>query len=188
MSHLDDIDPAGRACGLRLGIAAVVVAVIVSMWAGVVISIDQSRETALKDMEASAANLAFAFDEEVTHTLDNVAGTVDAVANRMRAEAPDMNIYAWSRQFPIVAGPIAGVGIIAPNGMLVAETGAAKSRPVDLSGKAYFRMPIDWCAIGARSGPRARFRSRASSPRAFQPAAVPTRRWSGGIRSNRCGG
>ncbi|HKT17982.1 MAG TPA: ATP-binding protein [Stellaceae bacterium] len=143
MSQLVDIDPAGRARGLRWGIAAVVAAAIVSMWAGVVISIDQSRDTARKDMAAAAANLAFAFDEEVTHTLDNIAGTMDAVANRMRAEAPDMNIYAWSRQFPIVAGPIAGVGIVAPNGMLVAETGAAKSRPVDLSQKTYFRAPID---------------------------------------------
>jgi len=142
MSQLDDIDPAGRARGLRFSIAAVVVAVIVSMWAGVVISIDQSRETALKDMEASATNLALAFDEEVTHTLDNVAVTMDAVANRMRAEAPDTNIYAWSHQFPIVAGPIAAVGIIAPNGMLVADTDAARSKPIDLSEKAYFRVPI----------------------------------------------
>ncbi|MGH7033695.1 MAG: sensor histidine kinase [Stellaceae bacterium] len=140
--HLD-VDPAGRARTLGLGIAAVVIAVIVSMWAAVAISITQSRDTALKDMDATATNLAFAFDEEVTHTLDNVAGTIDAVANRMRAQAPNMDLYAWSRQFPIVAGPIVAVGIAAPNGMLVAETTAPRTQHVDVGQKAYFRVPLD---------------------------------------------
>ena len=140
--HLD-IDPAGRARTLGLGIAAVVVAVIISMWAAVAISIVQSRDTALKDMGATATNLAFAFDEEVTHTLDNVAGTIDAVANRMRAQAPEMNLYAWSRQFPIVAGPIVAVGIAAPNGTLVADTTGSKAKHVDLAQKSYFRVPLD---------------------------------------------
>jgi signal transduction histidine kinase len=143
MSLYLDVDPAGRARTLGLGIAAVVVAVIIAMWAAVAISITQSRDTALKDMEATATNLAFAFDEEVTHTLDNVAGTMDAVANRMRAQAPDMDLYAWSRQFPIVAGPIIAVGIAAPNGMLVAETTVPKAKRIDVAQKAYFRVPLD---------------------------------------------
>ena len=143
MSLHPDVDPAGRARTLGLGIAAVVVAVIISMWAGVAISITQSRDTALKDMEATATNLAFAFDEEVMHTLDNVAGTMDAVANRMRVQAPEMDLYAWSRQFPIVAGPIVSVGIAAPNGILIAETTAPKAKHVDVAQKAYFRVPVD---------------------------------------------
>ncbi len=143
MNSPSDIEPRSRARALRLGIAAVVVAVIVSMWAGVAISITQSRDTALRDMESTAANLAFAFDDEVIHTLDNIAGTMDAVANRMRTPGSDMNIYAWARQFPILAGPIIGVGVLSPDGMLVANTKSAVSRPVDVSGEEYFRIHRD---------------------------------------------
>jgi signal transduction histidine kinase len=143
MREAADFDPRVRARTLRLGIAAVVTAVIISMWAGVAISVRQSRETALKDVESTADNLAFAFDTEVTHTLENVAGTMVAVANRMRTQEPEINIYAWSRQFPIVAGPIVSVGLIAPDGMLVADTSAPRIRPVDLSKADYFRVPLD---------------------------------------------
>src|SRR5215469_12462017 len=122
MSNLVDIEPCLRARRLRIGIAAIVIAVIVSMWAEVTISITQSRVAALKNMELTAANLAFAFDEEVTRTLGNIAGTIDAVANRMRDQESDTNIYSLSRQFPIVAGPISSVGVVTPNGILIGDT------------------------------------------------------------------
>ena len=99
-------DPRRRALILRLGIAGVVVAVVAAMWAGVAISINQSREGAIKDLSLEATNLALAFDEQVTRTLDAITGTMDAVGNRMAAKNSDMNLYAWSRQFPIVISPI----------------------------------------------------------------------------------
>jgi len=113
------------------------------MWTGVAISIYQSRETALKDIELTAANLALAFDGEAAHTLDKIAGIMDAVANRMRAQESAMNIYAWSRQYPIVTGPIMDVGIIAPNGTLIAETGTRNTKPTDMSNEEYFRIHLD---------------------------------------------
>jgi len=140
MSNERDIDPRSHARTLRLGIAAVVIAVIIPMWAGVAVSIHQARETALKVMDLAAANLVYAFDEEITRTLDRIAGTMDAVANRMRVPGSDMNIDTWSRQFPIVAGPIVAVGIIAPNGMLIAETKAPNLKPIDVSHDEYFRI------------------------------------------------
>jgi two-component system cell cycle sensor histidine kinase PleC len=91
-------------------------------------------------MDLAAANLVYAFDEEITRTLDRIAGTMDAVANRMRVPGSDMNIYAWSRQFPIVAGPIVEVGIVGPNGLLVAATKSVNLKPIDVSHDEYFRI------------------------------------------------
>ncbi len=143
MSDASEIDQRRRARALSLGVVAVVITVVLSMWAGVAISIRQSRDTALKDMESTAGNLAFAFDEEVSHTLDNIVGTMDAVANRMRTPGSDMNIYAWARQFPIVAGPIVAVGAIAPDGMLIADTTTPDLKPVDVSNDECFRVHLD---------------------------------------------
>jgi len=143
MSNITDVDPRRRARILRLGIAAVVIAVVIAMSAVVAISINHSRDATLRAMDSDTTNLAFAFDEEVTHTLDTIAGTMDAVANRMGAKGSDMNIYAWSRQFPIVTGPIIEGDIIAPNGMLIAGTKAPKQLPIDMGDREHFRIQLD---------------------------------------------
>jgi len=82
---------------------AVVAAVIVSMWAGGRdLSIEQSRDnrTALRDMESTAANLAFAFDDEITHTPRQTSpATMDAVANSHAARRDrTMNILRLGRR------------------------------------------------------------------------------------------
>jgi len=142
-NNQSNIDPLRRARTLRFGIAGVVIVVVMAMWAGVSISINQSRDTALKAMNSDAANLAFAFDEEVTHTLDIIAGVMDAVANRMAVKGSDMNIYAWSRQFPIVTGPIIEGGIIAPDGVLISGTKTPDLLPTDVNDYGQFRRQLD---------------------------------------------
>jgi len=106
MSYVPNIDQRDRAKTLKLGIAAIVAVMVLAMWVSVGASIYFSRETALAKMTSDADNLALAFDDELTHTLNTVAGTMDAVANRMRAKRSDMNIYAWSYEIPIVTSPI----------------------------------------------------------------------------------
>jgi hypothetical protein len=74
-------------------------AVLTAMWTGAGISIKQSQDAALKNLQADAANLAFAFDEDVTHTLDSIAGTMEAVAKRMATRRSDMDLYGWRASF-----------------------------------------------------------------------------------------
>ena len=105
MRNRRDFNPRNRARMLAWGIAAVVTAVVIAMGAAATISINQSQEAALKNMRADAANLAFAFDEDVTHTLDTIEGAMQAVANRMAARQSKMNLYALSQQFPIITAP-----------------------------------------------------------------------------------
>jgi signal transduction histidine kinase len=143
MRNVTDIDPRRRARMLRLGIAAVVFAVVVAMWAAVGISVNESQDAALKSLNSDGANLAFAFDEEVTHTLDAVSGTMDAVSNRMAARRSEINLYAWSRQFPIVTDPVIEAAVIAPNGVLISGTWASKLPTAHMADEDYVRIHRD---------------------------------------------
>src|ERR1700691_5054494 len=138
---------------LKLNIAAIVAVMVFAMWVAVGAAIYFSRETALVTMTSDANNLALAFDDELTHTLDTVAGSMDAVANRMRAKRSDMNIYAWSYEIPIVTGPIIEATIIGPNGMLSASTKAPVIKPVDVSDLKHIHIQLDGKFKGLFIGP-----------------------------------
>ena len=147
------IVPRHLAKALKLNIAAIVAVMVLAMWLTVGAAIYFSRETALVTMTSDANNLALAFDDELTHTLDTVSGSMDAVANRMRAKRSDMDIYAWSYEIPIVTGPIIEATIIGPNGMLTASTKAPVIKPVDVSDLAHIRIQLDGKFKGLFIGP-----------------------------------
>jgi signal transduction histidine kinase len=132
-----------RAKALKLGIAAVIAAVIQAMWAVVVVSIDYSRDATLKTMHADAANLAFAFEDEVTHTLNDVAKTMDLFADRMRARDSDMDIYKWSREILLPSDATANGGIVAPDGTVLSVTLSPDSPSINVSDREYFRIQLD---------------------------------------------
>jgi hypothetical protein len=153
MSNLANNDPGLRAKTLKSGVAVLVATMVLAMWVSVGASIYFSRETALAKMTSDADNLALAFDDELTHTLNTVAGTMDAVANRMRAKRSDMNIYAWSYEIPIVTSPIIEATIIGPNGLLIASTKAPVIKPVDVSDLKHIRIQLDGKFKGLFIGP-----------------------------------
>ena len=143
MLDIADIDSKDRAEILKLGIVGFATAIIFVMWVSVGISVYNSQDAALADMDSNAANLAIAFDDELTHTLDTTAGTMDAVANRMRANGSDMNIYAWAQEIPIVTGSVIEGAIFAPNGILISSTRAPDQKPIDVSDREHFRIQLD---------------------------------------------
>ncbi len=153
MSYLANLDPALRAKTLKSGVAVFVAVVVLAMWAAVGVSLYFSREAVLADMKSDGANLALAFDDELTHSLDTIAKTMDAVAGRMRAKGSDMNIYAWSREIPIKTGPIVEAGIATPNGMLVSSTGTPSMKPIDMKDREHIRAALDGRYKGLFIGP-----------------------------------
>ena len=137
------LDPRRQAQVLAWTIAVVVIAVLTAMWTGAGISIKQSQDAALKNLQADAANLAFAFDEDVTHTLDSIAGTMEAVAKRMATRRSDMDLYGWAREFPIITSPTVKAAVLSPSGSLIAGTWAQNLRGENLAGQDYFSVPRD---------------------------------------------
>ena len=138
-----NFDPRRQAQVLVWTIVVVVTTVLMAMWVGVGISINHSRDAAVKNVRADAANLAFAFDEDITHTLDSIAGTMQAVANRMAVRRSDMNLYALARQFPIITSPTLKAVVISPDGSLIAGTWTQNHPAENLAGEDYFRVPHD---------------------------------------------
>jgi len=153
MSYLANTDPALRAKTLKLGVAVFVAVVVLAMWAAVGVSLYFSHAAVIADMRSDSANLALAFDDELTHSLDTIAKTMDTVAGRMRARGSDMDIYAWSREIPIKTGPIVEAGIVTPNGMLVSSTGTPSMKPIDMDDRAHIRVALDPTYKGLFIGP-----------------------------------
>jgi signal transduction histidine kinase len=142
MPNLRDFNPRNRARILAWGIAAVVTAVVIAMGTAATISISQSQDAAVKNMRADAANLAFAFDEDVTHTLDTIEGAMQAVVNRMAIKQSSMNLYAWSQQFPIITAPTVEAIMISPKGKIVGATWTRTPVPTDVSDQEYFQRRV----------------------------------------------
>lgn len=83
MSGFIEGDPLQRAHALKLGIACVVGFVVLVVWGLVIASIVSSRDTDTRNAEAKGSNFAAAFQDEVGHTLDAVAGTMELVAGQI---------------------------------------------------------------------------------------------------------
>jgi len=143
MGNLGEFDPRHGARVLTWGIAAVVTAVLIAMWTAVGTSVTQSHDSEIKAVEASTTNLAFAFDEDVTHTLDNIDGTMRAVANRMVARSGSVNLYALARQFPILNAPVIEAAVISPTGKIISGTWAPSLPPLSVGDEEFFRIQRD---------------------------------------------
>lgn len=143
MRNLPDFDPRHRARVLTWAIVAVVTVVAIAMWTAVWISVSQSHESAVKAIQSDTNNLAFVFDEDVTHTLDNIDGTMQAVANRMAARPRDMDLYSLARQFPILSAPVIEAAVISPDGKLIAGTWAPALPPLSAGDEEFFRIQRD---------------------------------------------
>jgi signal transduction histidine kinase len=117
--------------------------VLVAMWLMVIASALHAEDGAIRRAHSNAANLAAAFSEEVTHTLDGVAAVMEIVAERMRATQGDFDIHQWAAQISMLSPAIIQGGIIAPDGRLMSTTLDPRSEPIDLSDREHFRVHLD---------------------------------------------
>ncbi len=138
-----DGDLLQRARALKLGIACVVGFIVFVMWGLVAASILSSRDADIRNAEAKAGNFAAAFQDEVGHTLDAVAGTMEIVAEQMKQKDGRFDIYQWAQEVPLIAAGTIQASIIGPKGMLVSTTLEQHPKPIDLSDREHFRVHLD---------------------------------------------
>jgi signal transduction histidine kinase len=136
-------DPRRRAGLFRSGIVATGIALIAIMWTVVAASLVSERDDAVERARSDGANLAAAFQDQVTHTLDGVAGAMELVATRMRGDGPAFNIYEWAREIPLMAASTSQGAIIGPDGKLLSTTLSRHAEPVDLGDREHFRIHLD---------------------------------------------
>jgi len=143
MSSFIEGDPLQRAHALKLGIACVVGFVVLVVWGLVIASIISSRDTDIHNAEAKGSNFAAAFQDEVGHTLDSVAGTMELVAQEIQKRNGHFEIYQWAHEIPLIAAGTIQGSVIGPDGKLVSSTLESHPQPIDLSDREHFRVHLD---------------------------------------------
>jgi diguanylate cyclase (GGDEF)-like protein len=124
-------------------IIAVVAILMVAMWAGVGFSLIASRQRAIDDAGSEARNLMIAFREEIANILRGVEGETDLIAQKLRSERGNFDLYGWGREQVLVSPGMAEAGIADPDGQLRRSTITPRPGPIDVSDRAHFRVQLD---------------------------------------------
>ncbi len=136
-------DPKARLQTTSAGIVVVGALVIVALWIVVISSIRDTREAAIDHARAEGHNLAATFADEVGRNLDGVADAMDIIARRLQAGEDPHNIADWVHQIPIVSLATIQVGVIGPDGRLLATTLDPHPKPIDLRDREHVRVHLD---------------------------------------------
>src|SRR6202011_178185 len=136
-------DPRRRARIITGEIIAVVIIIIAAMWVMVGASIMVAREAAMDRARSEGRNLAIAFAGEVTQILDDVAGAMEIIAQRIRAERGQFDIHDWAREIPLLSSATIQAAIIGPDGKLASTTLDPAPQPLDLSDREHIRIHLD---------------------------------------------
>jgi diguanylate cyclase (GGDEF)-like protein len=146
-----EASPSGARTTIRT-IILVVGIVIVVMWVLVGFSLIGSRQTALGTANSEGRNLTIAFREEVAQILRGVEGETNLIAERMRRERGDFDLYAWGRKIEMVIPGLARAVIVNPDGTLRSATADLHAGSIDLSDRDYFRVHLDGKSDGLYIG------------------------------------
>jgi signal transduction histidine kinase len=135
-------NPRRRTKTLKLGIVVALTSVVLTMWAVVAGSIINSRQSVIDSTRHDAVDLTGIFGDQVSHTLDDMAAAMAAVAARMRAPNSNLDLYTWAHDLPLIDGTTVQAVIAGPDGKLAASTSDAHPQPVDVSDRDEFRVTV----------------------------------------------
>jgi diguanylate cyclase (GGDEF)-like protein len=124
-------------------IVIVIGLLILAMWAIVSVSLITSRQAALDAANLKGRNLMIAFREEIALVLRGVEDETNLLAERLRREHGNFDLYAWGQENLVASQGIAQVTLIAPDGKLRSTTIEAHPSAIDLSDRAHFRIHLD---------------------------------------------
>jgi two-component system cell cycle sensor histidine kinase PleC len=121
----------------------VIAILLVAMWAMVGLSVVNSRQAALDATRSESRNLMIAFREEVALILRGVDVEMSLLADKMRSEGNNFDLYAWGRATMLVSPGMAYATIINPDGMMRASTLDPRPPPTDLSDRGHYLVHLD---------------------------------------------
>jgi PAS domain S-box-containing protein len=130
----------------RLLVGAIVVAGVVFgavLWLGALFLIGSEQSAAIAHARTDASNLSAAFQEEVGRELDSVAGAMELVATRMRAEPDAFDVHQWASQIPLLSPATTQADIIGPDGRLLSTTREPPPGPADWNNRKEFDIHRD---------------------------------------------
>ncbi len=124
-------------------IIIVVSILIFAMWARVGFALVTFRQHAIEDASSQSRNLMIAFREQIAFILRGIDAEMNLVAERIRHDGSNFDLYAWGQQNVLVSPGVAQLSIVGPDGKLRQTTIAAHPPPIDLSDRPHFRIQRD---------------------------------------------
>lgn len=127
-----------------LGVIAIAGAVVLELWVMVGSSARLAHHAAIERTQTAAQNIAAAFADSISRTLDGVSASMTIVADKMRSQPDDRpDIFAWSHDIPLLSGGVVQASIAGPDGRLVSTTLAGDTPKIDLNNREHIRVQRD---------------------------------------------
>ena len=122
------------------GIVIAVIILVVAMWAAIAAFVVAQRQHAIDDARLQTRNLAISFREDVASVLREADGDMNLIAEGMRRQRGNFDLYAWGKTSMLVSLGLERAVIVGADGKLKSATFEPHPSPVDLSDRDYFRV------------------------------------------------
>ncbi len=128
-------------------IAAFAFGLGVAMWSMISWSIWSDRQASIERGRVNGRNLSAAFSVELTHTLDAINGSMDALLRRRplgvdgRINIEEME--RWAKDISILARPTSYLAVIGPDGKLLFINAGRPVQTIDMKDRPFFTAPRD---------------------------------------------
>ncbi|MGD0023221.1 MAG: PAS-domain containing protein [Xanthobacteraceae bacterium] len=117
-------------------------ALIVIIWAALIVDMLRMKNAAIDQARSDAKNLAATFQESVRRTISGIDQAMIAIIAENAESGNLYHIPKWVDDSPLLKGISVQVGIIEPDGFVVAST-LGFSEQIDVSDRTYFRYHRD---------------------------------------------
>ncbi len=125
------------------GEIALTCAITAMLWGGIVILLDQQRDDQLSAARQNTENLARAFEENTAHSIDAADQTLLFLRSIYSADPKGFSFAGWNDSVRNSDGLVLQVGVIGPDGTMLASNLGPVSRKLDLSDRSHYRFQRD---------------------------------------------
>jgi diguanylate cyclase (GGDEF)-like protein len=113
------------------------------LWGGIVMLLDQQRDDLLSGARHDTENLARAFEENTAHSLEAADQTLLFLRSIYSADPKGFSFAGWNDSVRNSDGLLLQVGVIGPDGTMLASNLGPMLRKIDLSDRSHYRFQRD---------------------------------------------
>ena len=138
------IKPSDHASRVTIRNIVILVGIVLAgTWVAVAFSLVTSRQHELDDASSESRNLMVAFREEIGLILGGVEAEMNKIAQQMRRERGNFDLYDWGRENVLVLPGMAQATFAGPDGKVRSTTVDRRPSATNLSDREHFRIHLD---------------------------------------------
>jgi signal transduction histidine kinase/CheY-like chemotaxis protein/HPt (histidine-containing phosphotransfer) domain-containing protein len=129
-----------RSAGRAVVHVTLLVSVLLLIWGGIWLQLQQERVATERDAIKETSNLALAFEENIIRSITAIDQVLLFVRDSYARDPGRFDLRSWAHDRPFINDQTFQLSLIDASGMLVQSNLAETSRPVDLSDREHFRV------------------------------------------------